>query len=311
MARGDRRRRGWFSAVVVAAIAVAGLVPGTAQAAVAPKTKTHAVRHVTLTFVDHSRTTDDPTGVRTADRRTLVTEAYIPKAKGTFPLVVMAHGNAGNPGKLTQLLTAWAQAGYVVVAPAFPLTNDLTAAPSIVVDFKNQPADVSFVIDRVLSQAKHRGSPLYHHVDANHIGLAGHSLGGGTAYAVAFNSCCRDKRIDAVITMDAVKLPFDDDPYAFRGKPLLMIHIAGDPVVPFKTSHDIYAIAAPPKYLMTLNQGIHFEPFENAPSPHDGAVIAASTAFWDGYLRNNAAARRRVIRAGTEAGLSQVTATLR
>ena len=306
-------RRGWFSAVVVAALAVAALLPGTAQAATssaAPKAKTYSVHHVTLTFVDHSRTTDDPTGARSATSRTLVTEAYIPKGKGTFPLVVMAHGNAGNPGKLSQLLTAWAQAGYVVVAPAFPLTNDLTTAPSIVVDFTHQPADVSFVIDRVLSQTKHRGSPLYHRVDANHIGLAGHSLGGGTAYAVAFNSCCRDKRIDAVITMDAVKRPFRGT-YAFKGKPLLLIHIAGDPVVPYATSQDIYAIAAPPKYLMKLNQGIHFEPFENAPSPQDAAVIAASTAFWDGYLRNDVAARRRVVGAGTEAGLSQVTATLR
>jgi dienelactone hydrolase len=310
MARGDRRRQGWFSALVVAAIAVTGLVPGTAQAATAPKAKTYAVRHVTFTFVDHSRTTDDPTGARTADSRTLVTQAYIPKGKGTFPLVVMAHGNAGNPGKLTQLLTAWAKAGYVVVAPTFPLTNDLTSAPSIVVDFKHQPADVSFVIDRVLSQAKHKGSPLYHHVDPSHIGVAGHSLGGGTVYAVGYNACCLDKRVDAVIAMDAVKLPFDDQPYAFTGKPLLLIHIKTDVVVPFSTSQDIYAIAAPPKYLMALNQGIHFEPFENAPSPHDAAVIAATTAFWNGYLRNNVAARRQVITAGTEAGLSQVTAQL-
>jgi dienelactone hydrolase len=311
MARGDQRWWRGFGALVVGVIATVGLVPNAAQAATAPKAKTYAVRHVTFTFVDHGRSTNDPTGARSANSRTLVTEAYIPKGTGTFPLVVMAHGNAGNPGKLTQLLTAWAQAGYVVVAPAFPLTNDLTTAPSIIVDFRQQPADVSFVISRVLSQAKHRGSPLYHHVDADHIGLAGHSLGGGTAYGVAFNACCRDKRIDAVVTMDAVKLPFGDDPYAFKGKPLLLIHIAGDPVVPYKTSQDIYAIAAPPKYLMTLNQGIHFEPFENAPSPHDGAVIAASTAFWDGYLRDNAAARRRVITTGTEAGLSQVTATLR
>jgi dienelactone hydrolase len=291
--------------VLMIVVGLIGLVPTGAGAA-----GDHQVRHVTLTLVDHGRPTEDPTGARSADSRTLVTEVYIPRGKGPFPLVVFAHGNAGNPGKLTQMLGAWARAGYVVAAPAFPLTNDLTDAPSIIVDYVNQPADVSFVIDRVLRQARRPRSPLYRRVNAHRIGLAGHSLGGGTAYGVAFNDCCRDRRIDAVITMDAVRLPFGDNKYDFSGKPLLMIHIVGDPVVPFSTSEDIFAIAAPPKYLMALNQGIHFEPFENAPSPHDAAVIAATTAFWDGYLKHRPAARRHIVAAGTEAGLSRVTATL-
>ncbi len=290
---------------MVVATALVGLVPVSAVAA-----KQLRVRHVTMTFVDRSRPTDDPTGARSADSRTLVTEVYIPRGPGPYPLVVFAHGNAGNPGKLTQLLSAWARAGYVVVAPTFPLTNDLTDAPSVIVDFVNQPADVSFVIDRVLRQAKRRHSALYHRIDARHIGLAGHSLGGGTAYAVAFNACCRDRRIDAIVAMDAVRLPFGDNAYAFRGRPLLLIHITGDPVVPFGTSESIYAAAAPPKYLMALNQGIHFEPFENAPSPHDGAVIKATTAFWNGYLKGRRAARRHIVAAGTQPGLSRVTAQI-
>lgn len=304
MSRGAWLRRA--ATLLVLALPLAGLAPPDAGAA-----KDLPVRHVTMTFVDRSRPTDDPAGPRSADSRTLVTEVYIPRAKGPFPLVVFAHGNAGNPGKLTQMLSAWARAGYVVVAPAFPLTNDLTEASSVIIDYVNQPADVSFVIDRVLRQNRRKGSPLSHRINAHHIGLAGHSLGGATTYGVAFNDCCRDKRIDAVITMDAVRAPFGDDKFAFRGKPLLMIHILGDPVVPFSTSEDIFAIAAPPKYLMALNEGIHFEPFEDAPSPHDGAVIAATTAFWNGYLKDRASARRHIVSAGTETGLSRVTADLR
>lgn len=298
-------------ATVLGLLAVALVAATPIDAGAATSSGAHRVRHVTLTFVDRSRPTVDPGGTRSAETRTLVTEVYIPSGKGRFPLIVMAHGNAGNPGKLTQLLGAWAKAGYVVAAPTFPLTNDLTPAPSVIGDYVNQPGDLRFTIDSMLRQSARRTSPLYHRVDAHDIGVAGHSLGGGTVYGVAYNACCRDRRIDAVVAMDAVKLPFGDDPYAFRGKPLLMIHITGDPVVPFSNSADIYAVAAPPKYLMALNEGIHFEPFENAPSPHDDAVIAATTAFWNGYLKHHRAARRRVVTAGTQAGLSRVMAQLR
>jgi dienelactone hydrolase len=313
MIRGDRmghghRRRA--AVLALAALVVVGLIPTTAGAshsggASAP------FRHITMTFVDRSRPTVDTMGPRSAPSRTLVTEIYIPSGRGPFPLVAFAHGNAGNPGKLTQMLSAWASAGYVVAAPAFPLTNDLTKTPTVIADYVNQPADISFVIDRVLRQSRVPRSPLFRRVDARHIGVAGHSLGGATVYGVGFNSCCRDRRVKAVIAMDAVRLPFGAGVFSFRGKPLLLIHIKGDPVVPFSQSQTVYDAAAPPKYLMTLNQGIHFEPYEDFPSPHDAAVIAATTAFWNGYLKNNRPARRQVITAGTEAGLSGVTAVLR
>jgi predicted dienelactone hydrolase len=225
---------------IALACGLVGLAPLPASAKTSREPK-----HVTLTFVDRSRPQEDPTGARSAPVRTLVTEVYVPHGKGPFPLVVFAHGNAGNPGKLTQLLSAWARAGYVVVAPTFPLTNDLNGAKAVPGDYRNQPRDVRFVLDRVLRENHKRTSPLHRRIDPRRIGLAGHSLGGGTAYAVAYSDCCRDRRIDAVIAMDALKLPFDGA-YRFRGKPLLLIHLVKDPVVPFSTSEGIYAVAAPP-----------------------------------------------------------------
>jgi dienelactone hydrolase len=268
-------------------------------------------RHVTLTLVDRSRPTEDPSGTRSASSRTLVTEVYLPRGKGPFPLIVFAHGFGGNPGKLTQMLSAWARAGYVVAAPTFPLTNDLTPAPQILVDYVNQSADLSFVIDQVQKRSRRRDSPLSRKVDSRHIGLAGHSLGGATVYGAAFNECCRDRRVDAAVVMDGRAAPFAENRFSFRGTPILLIHLTGDPVVPFSYAQDVYDRAAPPKYLMALSQGVHFEPFEDVPNPHDAAVVATTIAFWDSYLDGKPGARRAIVRAGTEPGLSTVTARAR
>jgi fermentation-respiration switch protein FrsA (DUF1100 family) len=311
MVRGDGTRRTVRAAcAAVLAVGLLALTPSASGAAAT--TKPLPVRHVTMTFVDHTRKTVDPVGTRSAPTRTLVTQVYVPRGRGPWPLVVMAHGNAGDPAKLSELLTAWAQAGYVVAAPTFPLTNDLSGQPTVIPDYVNQPGDVSFVIDQMLRQSKQHGSAVFHHVDASRIGIAGHSLGGATIYGVGFNACCRDRRVDAVIAMDAVRLPFGTHRFDFRRHtPLLLIHIRGDPVVSYSFSQDVYDAASPPKYLMTLTQGIHFEPYENAPSPHDAAVMAATTTFWNAYLKGRVADRRRVVAAGTQPGLSSVTAKLR
>jgi hypothetical protein len=110
--------------------------------------------------------------------------------------------------------------------------------------------------------------------------------------------------------MDGRLAPFPDGRDVFAKVPLLIIHLVNDPVVQFSSAEELYALAKPPKYLMALNEGVHFEPFEDVPNPHDGAVIAATTAFWNAYLRDQRSARRAVVRAGTEPGLSRVTARL-
>jgi dienelactone hydrolase len=299
----------------VAAVLLGGAMLGAAVAPIGATTRATSpppvtVRHLTLTFVDRSRPTEDPSSLRSAPTRTLVTEIYLPRGKGPFPLVVFAHGNAGHPLKFGQLHSSWARAGSVVAAPAFPLTNDRDPGPSVIGDFVHQPADVSFVIDRVLAASRRRGSPLEHRVDARHIGLAGHSLGGATVYGLRASSCCRDRRIDAVVLMDPARPPFPGKDRPVAG-PVLFIHIQGDPVVPYAPTKAQYQAASAPKYLMTLSQGIHFEPYEDAPSPHDAAVVAATTQFWDAFLRGDRRAARRVVTAGTEAGLSTVEAQLR
>ena len=104
------------------------------------------------TFVDPSRPTP-PGATAAAPDRTLVTAIYRPTGKGPFPLIVFAHGWNGHPDKFSQLLGAWAGAGYVVAAPAFPLTNSNVAEQNAG-DVVNQPGDMSFVLTQMLRESR-------------------------------------------------------------------------------------------------------------------------------------------------------------
>jgi dienelactone hydrolase len=266
------------------------------------------VGSVTETFVDDSRTTDDPVGDRSAPTRTLQTTVYVPGGTGPFPMVVLAHGFSCQPRKFRRLATAWAEAGYMVAIPAFPLTNDRSGGPPVLADLINQPADVSFVIDELLRLGAGDDPALGGRVDGEHIGLAGHSLGGATAYGVAFNGCCPDERLDAVVLMSTLPLPFGDDPFTFEGVPALLLQLTGDPIVPYQQAVDTYDRLASPRFLVTLEGGGHVEPYEDALSPHDEVVTATTIAFWDAYLGDDPAAADRLVEAADAADATRVTA---
>jgi fermentation-respiration switch protein FrsA (DUF1100 family) len=267
------------------------------------------VETLSETFVDENRPTDDPAGVRAAPTRTLVTDIYVPEGDGPFPLIVHAHGFDGNPGKFSELLTRWAEAGYVVAAPKFPMTNDLDDGTGVLGDYVNQPSDVTLVIDEVLRLAAGDHPALAGRVDEDRIGLSGHSLGGATAYGLVFNDCCRDDRIDAVALMSTLPLPFGESAFDFGGgTPALLLQLTDDPIVPYDQAVDTYEAAASPKFLVSLEDGGHFEPYENAPSNHDELVGEVTTLFWAAYLGDDPDAADRLVETAESADLTSVTA---
>ena len=98
----------------------------------------------------------------------------------------------GHPRKFTRLFARWADAGYVVAAPAFPHTNDETPPPYLFEDVVNQPGDVSFVLGELLA----RGLG-----DGERVGVGGYSLGAETALAVGLHPRYADPRVRAVVAV--------------------------------------------------------------------------------------------------------------
>jgi dienelactone hydrolase len=271
---------------------------------------TYDVQQTQFTFVDNSRPTDDPNTVRSAPTRTLVTWVWVPRGKGPFPLIVHAHGANGHPRKFTQLLGGWARHGFVVAAPAFPLSNDRSGGPVVVGDYPNQALDVRFVLRQLLAMSARSGDALSGKVDAGHVGISGLSLGGATAYGAAFNDCCRDSHVTAAIIMSGVKLPFDDEAYRFEGTPVLIMHGTNDPVIPYRTAPGAYAAAAPPKYFVTLIGAGHAPQYENDPDPHDDVVAKVTLDFWNAYLRGDTKAPQQLVTDAQVPNLSSVQSQL-
>jgi dienelactone hydrolase len=240
------------------------------------------------TFVDTTRSTPEiaGTGVAASDDRTLVTSVRIPQADdGRFPLIVFSHGVAGHPDKFVRLLDTWAEAGYVVVAPAFPLSNDRVPGAPTVFDLQEQSGDVSFLIDEVLARSHVPGDPFEGVVDNERIGIGGLSLGAATTYTAAFGECCADERVDAVVGLSGLEVPGVAE---LRGLPTFFAHSVDDGTLPYDSAVRMFESATGPAYLLTVPEGGHAVPYED--NGHEtGPVIDLTTVrFWDRYLRGDA-----------------------
>lgn len=200
-------------------------------------------------------------------------------------MIVFAHGTAGEPADFGALFGAWTAAGYVVAAPEFPLTGEHVEGGSVDADYVNQPADVRFIIDQMLHSPPPALDGL---VDAERIGVAGHSLGGYTTMGLAFNSCCHDPRIKAVIVMSGAEtVPYPDGSYygSVRSPPALFITGSNDTVVSPQSSVVAYGKAHPPKALVTIAGGDHSGPYEgNQLTPQVNLVAQVSLDWWNLYL---------------------------
>jgi predicted dienelactone hydrolase len=267
----------------------------------------YAVGRRDVTFVDTSRhTAADPlrdlpekpsrtlpvmvlypsTGTAPSDPASAPT-TDAPPARGPFPLVEFSHGITASGPLYIGRLQRWTRAGFVVAAPTFPLSGPGAKFPGDPValgDYRNQPADVRFVLDQLLERNKDSRDPLHGLIDPDEIAVSGHSLGAITTLGLVENSCCQDPRIKAAIAISGIELPFPsgnfDDPPAI---PLLLVHGDADKTVPVSGSDHVFDAATPPVYYLRLNGVSHIGVvFGDASHYTDEAVIA----FLDQVLKH-------------------------
>jgi dienelactone hydrolase len=198
-------------------------------------------------------------------------------APGPWPMVVFAHGYDVTPDTYRHLLHSWAMAGFVVVAPEFPL--ETAGGPLDENDLMNEPADISAVISAVLSRSATGSGVLSHLVDPGRIAVAGHSDGAVAALGSAFGQ--RDPRIGPVIAMAGA--PSAGIPHPDARHPLLVVQGTADDIDQPVNGWNVYRAAGRPRILLELDGAGHLPPVAD-PTPWRPIVEAVTIDFLRHYL---------------------------
>jgi dienelactone hydrolase len=253
------------------AAVIAPTVPAPPPPAPAPLLTPLPVASTVLALVDDSRPVVSY-GSTISDVRPLSTLIWQPAVAGRWPLVVLAHGYAVGPDPYASLCEAWAAAGYVVAAPRFPLTDESVAGENLdESDLENQPADVAFVIDALLSP----GSPVAGVTDPARIAVAGHSDGGLTALSVAADQPEGLRGVMALST-SPVGRPGENPP-------LLVVQGDEDDINGWQYGQAIYDGASEPRFLLYLLGAGHLPPYEEG-SEWEAVIHRVTIAFLDRYV---------------------------
>jgi dienelactone hydrolase len=188
------------------------------------------------------------------------------------------------PAVYARLLDSWARAGYVVAAPLFPVENANAHAGPDESDLINQPADVSFVISRLLAATETGRGVLHGMIDPTRIAVAGQSDGGETALAVAYDKPFLDRRVRAAVILSGAEIPGSPFHFPPHSPPLLASQGTADTINPPRYTNEFFRIAPRPKFLLTLNDAGHIQPYTT--NTQQLAVVEHVTiAFLNRYLK--------------------------
>jgi predicted dienelactone hydrolase len=261
---------------------------------------------------------------------------YPEKGQGPFPVIVFSPGLGGSREGYEYLGRHWASHGYVSVhvqhlgsddavwKGSKQPEQDLARAAADPGNAVARPKDVSFVLDRV-TELNRDVTPLKGRLDLRAVGMAGHSFGGWTTLAVAgqmlgarLQSSLVDPRFKAAIAMSAPVARTTDLDRAYAKISMPILHMTGtlddSPIGDTKAPErrvPFDHIPAPGQYLVIFQGGDHMifagqrrqaGKGEKDPRFHD-LILQGTTAFWDAYLKGDAAAKAWLAQGGYAAAL--------
>ena len=249
-----------------------------------------AIGAVTPTSTAPSPVTTKAVIVKVAGRSFPARLSY-PTRGGPYPAVAFAHGYMNRSSWYAGTLRSIAAAGYVVIAPdsetgQFPsharLADDLNRSLRWL---RRQSAVGSKDVPR-------------RKVDSKHVGVAGHSMGGGVALLAA----ARGRTIDTVATLAAAETaPRASVAVRRLTVPSLFVVGSDDRIVPAAGTAVMFRRAPSPALLATITGGSHCGFMETYPLACDAGRISYDRQllltreqlrrWFDKHLRAHKAAR--------------------
>jgi predicted dienelactone hydrolase len=255
--------------------------------------------------------------------RTLPIKVYLPETKQPAAVVLFSHGLGGSRNNNPYLGNHWSARGYVVVFVQHPGSDESVwrdAQPRRRMDAMREAAnlentllrlkDVPAVLDQ-LERWQEEGE-LKGRMNLKAVGMSGHSFGAVTTQGVSGQTARRggagftEKRIRAALPMSPSAPMVGDAATAFGQVSIPWLLMTGTKDVAavggatLESRLAVYpALPAGSKYELVLKDAEHLAFGERALRGSDGkrnpnhhrAILAISTAFWDAYLKEDAAAR--------------------
>ncbi len=257
--------------------------------------------------------------------REIPIRVYLPARTERQPMVLFSHGLGGSREGSAYLGKHWAARGYVAVFLQHPGSDtsvwqdkpkaDRMAAMRQAAGLENfllRVKDVPAVLDQLQRWNRTERHPLAGRLDLERVGMSGHSFGAVTTQAVSGQSFLggttpfADPRIKAAVVMSPSSPRRGDPKQAFAAVKVPWMLMTGTKDVSpigdadMKSRLGVFP-ALPPggKYELILDRAEH-SAFTDRPLPgdtekrnpnHHRAVLALSTAFWDAWLRDDAAAK--------------------
>lgn len=256
-------------------------------------------------------------------RRSVPVRVFLPAGNTAAALVLFSHGLGGSREGNDFLGRHWARRGYVVVFLQHPgsddgVWKDVAAAQRMAAmraaasghNFFLRVQDVSAVIDQLERWNLSAGSRLMGRLDLTRIGMSGHSFGALTTQAISGQTyggkSVADPRIKAAIAFSPSSPRRGNAKEAFGKVQIPWLLMTGTHDTAVIGDADLAsrlavfpALPAGGKYELVLD-GAEHSAFTDRALPgdskrrnprHHRTLLALSTAFWDAWLRDDAAAK--------------------